>query len=308
MQWIALSHRGVIAISGTDRKTFLQGLITQDIWKVSPQQILFSAFLTPQGRYLYDFFILEDKDTLYLECDRDILEAFLKRLKAYKLRLDVTLENASAQFQAIAVIGEDADTAFHFPPGAQPGEGRLEGASFIFVDPRLQDLGIRLLISGPCPLLPDDIPQGSFLDYDLHRLKRGVPDGQRDLSPEKAILLENGFEEMNGISWEKGCYLGQELTARTHYRGLVRKRLLPCILSGPLPLEGTPLLNREGNEIGDLRSRQGNHGLAMIRLEALFAAQEKEEEEGNHFYTPDGKTQIKPYVLPWMRILPPPPL
>lgn len=296
MFWISLPHRGVITVSGADRKTFLQGLITQDVFKLKPEQALFGAFLTPQGKYLYDFFMLEQEDKIYLECDRDILEAFLKRLKAYQLRLQVTFEDVSPAFTSIAVIGgDDIFAAFHLSP--LPGQARQEGNSFIFVDPRLSDLGVRLLLTSS-EQIPAHILEGSFLDYDLHRLQWGIPEGRRDLIPEKAILLENGFEELGAISWEKGCYLGQELTARTHYRGLVRKRLIPLKITGPTPAFGAPLFNQEGKEVGEMRSAEGAFGLAMIRLEAFFALQEK----GGTLQTEDGKTQVKPYLLTWMSV------
>ena len=109
---------------------------------------------------------------------------------------------------------------------------------------------------------------GSPADYDRLRLSLGVPDGSRDLPVEKAILLENGFDELNAIDWNKGCYMGQELTARTRYRGLVRKRLMPVAIAGEAPAPGTPLMLGD-KEAGEMRSALGDVGLAMVRLEAL---------------------------------------
>jgi hypothetical protein len=103
------------------------------------------------------------------------------------------------------------------------------------------------------------------------RLTLGVPDGSRDLVVEKSILLESGFDELNGVDWQKGCYIGQELTARTKYRGLIKKRLLPVTIAGPLPAPGTPvLLGTE--DAGEMRSASDGMGLALLRLEALGAA------------------------------------
>jgi folate-binding protein YgfZ len=109
---------------------------------------------------------------------------------------------------------------------------------------------------------------GSREDYDHLRISLGVPDGSRDLPVEKAILLENGFDELNAIDWDKGCYMGQELTARTRYRGLVRKRLMPVAIEGPAPEFGAPLLLGD-KEAGEMRSASGDIGLALVRLEAL---------------------------------------
>jgi hypothetical protein len=105
------------------------------------------------------------------------------------------------------------------------------------------------------------------------RLANGIPDGSRDLSIEKAILLEAGFDELNGVDWQKGCYIGQELTARTKYRGLIKRRLMPVRVDGPLPPAGT-LVMLDGQEAGEMRSGQGGIALALLRLEAVAAAAE----------------------------------
>src|SRR6185503_18496273 len=113
----------------------------------------------------------------------------------------------------------------------------------------------------------DEVP---LAEYEALRLELGVPDGSRDLPVEKAILLENGFDELHGIDWQKGCYMGQELTARTKYRGLVRKRLLPVEIEGPLPAPGTPVMAGD-KEAGEMRSGADGLGLALLRLEHLEA-------------------------------------
>jgi hypothetical protein len=106
-------------------------------------------------------------------------------------------------------------------------------------------------------------------EWDTHRLALGLPD-IADLEPDRTLLLEAGFAELHGVSWTKGCYMGQELTARTRYRGLVKRRLVPVTVVGPLPAPGTPVL-RDGTEIGTMRSSRGRAGLAMLRLDALDA-------------------------------------
>ena len=113
-------------------------------------------------------------------------------------------------------------------------------------------------------------------DYDLHRLTLGLPDGTSDLEVEKTVLLEAGFDELHGVSWSKGCYMGQELTARTKYRGLVKRRLVPVAVDGPLPEPGTPVLRdgtelRDRIEVGTMRSGRDGMGLAVLRLDALDA-------------------------------------
>jgi folate-binding protein YgfZ len=135
-------------------------------------------------------------------------------------------------------------------------------------------------------------------DYDLHRLLLGIPEGGRDLIPEKAILLESGLDELNAISWTKGCYVGQELTARTKYRGLVRKRLFPVKIEGETPAEGTEIF-LNGESAGSMRTHASSQGLALLRLEAF-----KAYEEGQGVFT-CGKALLRPYAPFWMRLVDP---
>ena len=153
----------------------------------------------------------------------------------YKLRSKITLEDVSAQFSVTALFGQGALEALSLP--AEPGAAVPLGGGVVFVDPRLPGVGRprdpaarkRRGSAGACGLLFWRMSGG----YDRLRLEAGVPDGSRDMVVEKAILLENNLDELHAISWQKGCYMGQELTARTRYRGLVRKRLFPVIVEGP---------------------------------------------------------------------------
>jgi folate-binding protein YgfZ len=116
----------------------------------------------------------------------------------------------------------------------------------------------------PAPLATDATPE----DWDRHRLALGLPEGSRDLVAEQTVLLEAGYDELHGVSWTKGCYMGQELTARTKYRGLLKRRLVPVAVDGPLPAPGTPVL-AGGAEVGEMRSGRDGSGIAQLRLEAL---------------------------------------
>jgi folate-binding protein YgfZ len=122
-------------------------------------------------------------------------------------------------------------------------------------------------------LRADGLAAADFAAYDRLRLEAGVPDGSRDLAIEKAILLEAGFDELNGVDWQKGCYIGQELTARTKYRGLIKKRLMPVRIEGAVPPPGTPVM-LEGQEAGEMRSTSDGIGLALLRLDAVASAAE----------------------------------
>lgn len=272
--YVVLEDRGVLAISGDDARTFLQGLISNDINKVSATHAIHAALLTPQGKYLHDFFIAEAPGGgLLMDCERARLEDLAKRLKLYKLRAKVTIEDQSDQWRVAALPGGPGTAAL--APDAGAAEARDGGV--LFTDPRLAALGARAILpteDAEATLSGLGLSAGNRAAYDILRLSLGVPDGSRDLIVDKSILLESGFDELNGIDWKKGCYMGQELTARTKYRGLVRKRLLPVEIEGDLPEMGTPV-TLDGKEVGEVRSTvtdgSGGRGLAMIRLEHLDA-------------------------------------
>ncbi|MEO1191002.1 MAG: folate-binding protein [Pseudomonadota bacterium] len=256
----ALDDRGVIAITGADKETFLQGVISNDVALATEEQAIWSAFLTPQGKYLHDFFLVRQGERLLLETEAARLPDLLRRLKLYKLRSQVQLADVSAEWQVRALWdeGAGADKAGACNPD---GVGGLA-----FVDPRLPAMGLRLV--QPREAAAPEAETVERARWDARRIRLGLPDGSRDMEIEKALLLECGFDELGGVSWTKGCYMGQELTARTKYRGLVKKRLLPVEGLEGQPLTGTALL-QEGKEVGSLRSHVGPLGLALLRLQAL---------------------------------------
>ena len=264
-----LEDRGVLRLTGPDRVTFLQGLVSNDVAKVTPGRSLWAAFLTPQGKWLHDFFLLAAGEALLLETEIGRLPDLLRRLGLYRLRSKVELADASADYAVAALWGPGALERLGLP--AEPGATRPFAGGLAFVDPRRAALGARALL--PRTAAPALLAEAGFLaapraGYDRLRLEEGVPDGSRDLVPEKSILLENGFDELAGIDWDKGCWMGQELTARTKYRALIRKRLLPVVLDGAAPPAGTPVL-QAGREVGELRSSAGGLALALLRLDAL---------------------------------------
>ncbi len=262
-----LDGRGVLEVAGADRAAFLQGLVSNDVTKAGPSRAVFAALLTAQGKYLHDFFIVALGDALYLDCESSRLEDLKKRLSLYKLRSKVTLADASGRFIVAASWGGDGLKRLGL---ASPGAAKAFAGGLAYADPRLAELGARFLI--PRGRESEIAALGFTLSdaaaYDRHRLALGVPDGSRDLAVEKSILLESGFEELNGVDFQKGCYMGQELTARTKYRALIRKRLLPVKVEGPLPAPGTPIM-AGGEDVGELRSGADGLALAMLKLDAL---------------------------------------
>jgi tRNA-modifying protein YgfZ len=241
-----LTRRGVIAVAGEDRIEFLQGLVSNDVAGSGAGQAVWAALLTPQGKWLADFFILSDGKCLLLDCERDQCAMLVQRLSRFRLRSRV----------AISPLDEwRVYAAWDAVPDADALIGR---------DPRLPEAGWRVLT-------PHSLPGTATEDeYDLHRLRLGLPDGSRDLEPDRTVLLEAGFDELNGVSWTKGCYMGQELTARTKYRGLVKRRIVPVEVDGPLPAPGSAILS-DGIEVGTMRSGLAGAGLAVLRLDSLRA-------------------------------------
>jgi folate-binding protein YgfZ len=292
--------RAVIAVEGEDRQAFLQGLISNDAARVSPALALYSAFLTPQGKFLHEFALVDaagpNGPRILLDPETERRADLIKRLSMYRLRSKVKIVDLAADWIVVAFWGPTALEKLGL--AAERGTARALGNGVVFTDPRLAALGaLAFLPRAELEAATAEIgfAAGDIADYERRRAQVGVPAGSRDLIPDKAILLENGFEELGAIDWNKGCYMGQELTARTRYRGLVRKRLLPVEVSGAAPEPGTPLMLGEV-EAGEFRSLAGDGktGLAMIRLQHLDRARA----EG----LTAGTSTVRPSVPEWMRL------
>ena len=270
--YACLDSRGALILEGPDTRAFLQGVVSNDVEKVSPNRAIWAAFLTPQGKYLHDFFVVQFGDVLVLDCERARADDLVRRLSLYRLRSKVSVSDASERFAIGAVFGEGAARALGLEEEA--GLAAPFSSGIAFVDPRLPEAGARILR----PMEDFDralegigFASAPFEAYDRLRLGLGLPDGSRDLAVEKTILLEAGFDELNGVDWNKGCFLGQELTARTKYRGLVKRRLVPVEIDGPAPAPASPIRLGE-KEVGELRSVRDGWGLALVRLDGLEAA------------------------------------
>lgn len=264
-----LPNRGVLRLSGPDWVAFLQGLVSNDVASVGETHAIYACLLTPQGKFLHDLFLVADGDSLLIECEADRREDLIRRLNSYKLRSKIGISDVTGEFLAVAVFGESAASMLLSGGGA--GDARQFGGGIAYDDPRLPALGVRLLLptpSGLAPLEAAGIVNAPYQDYERLRIAEAVPDGSRDMEVEGATLLECNIDWLNGISWDKGCYTGQELTSRTRYRGLVKKRLVPVRISGEPPPSGS-VLHLDGREAGEMRSHAGDLGLALLRLDAL---------------------------------------
>ncbi|HEX3675165.1 MAG TPA: hypothetical protein VHU87_12905 [Rhizomicrobium sp.] len=243
-----LDDRAVIALSGPEARGLLQGLITNDIERLAPGIGLYAALLTPQGKILFDFLVTEGDAAVLIDVARDSRNALLKRLKMYRLRAKVEIE---ARDQLGVYAGLD-----DWPASL--------GVSF--ADPRHAALPRRTL--GAIAEMPADA--GSAAEYLAGRLALGIPEGA-DFGSDKMFALDAGLGELHGVSFEKGCYVGQELTARMKHRGTARKRLLLVDGRGALPLIGTPVM-AGAREIGEIAATYGTRGFALVRLDRLEEA------------------------------------
>ncbi|WP_395459356.1 YgfZ/GcvT domain-containing protein [Azospirillum melinis] len=275
--YAVLDHRSVVAVTGEDRKAFLQGLVSNDVLRVTPDHAAYALFLTPQGKFLHDFNLVEsgaESDAaLLLDPETDRRADLLRRLKMYKLRSKIALEDRTEQLRVVVAFGDGALEALGLP--TEPGAARAFAGGVAFTDPRLPALGARLFLpaEGLAALEAAGLAPREVVDYDRHRLSLGIPDGTLDLIPEKSIPLESRMDALNAISWDKGCYMGQELTARTKYRALIKKKLFPVTVNGPAPDAGTPV-TLDGKDVGEMRSGRDGAALALLRLEDVQRAAE----------------------------------
>ncbi len=260
-----LKNRGQIKISGKDRKSFIQALISNDINLLNSQDSLYSCLLTPQGKFLYDFFITKSNQELILDCEGGArATALAKLLNMYKLCVDVNI-SASKNIPIYTIIGT---------------------SKYGDKDPRHEAIGYRSYIK-PC-----DLPEKNFDEWDKLRISLTIPDGSRDMIVNKSTLLECNIDKLNGVSFDKGCYIGQEITARMHYRGLVKKHLCIVASNSSLPfmkkhefclpekdlrllseyivLDTLPsfgdIITANGKNIGEMRSSCGDIGIALVKI------------------------------------------
>lgn len=269
-----LPSRGVIQVIGPDARDFLQNLITNDMARVSPDQAIYAALLTPQGKYLFDFFVAQwtgengggggDGECFLLDCEAARRADLVKRLLFYKLRAKIDVGDLSQILGVTACLGHEGLQMAQLPE--RPGAARQLENGVAFTDPRHIGIGGRSII--PVAAIAGLGDTASAGEYDRLRLELGLPDGARDIQVEKYFLLEANFEELNGVDFKKGCYVGQELVSRMKHRDAVRKRIVPVRADGELPGSGTPIL-QAGREAGTLLSSRDGLALAYLRLAAL---------------------------------------
>ena len=245
-----LEDRGILFIQGSDTKEFLQNLITNDINKVDEANSCFSSLLTPQGKYLFDFLVVKHKKGYFIDCEKKQIEELFKQLNIYKLRSDIEILNLSNEFVVAAFSYEkfiSFDEAKNFP-----GNTFKYGEDPVFLDPRHKKLGGRLIINLEklyLSLKKLDLKSTNPEEYYKLSYELGIPQKNTEKLRNKLFGIECNFEELNGIDFKKGCYIGQEITSRIKLRNKLSKRLLPIQLIEGKLIEGATIKNND-NEIG----------------------------------------------------------
>jgi len=233
--------RALLRVSGADRIGFLQGLVTQDMGRVTREGIGYGAMLTPQGKLVADFLLVSQEDAILIDLAEGLAEDLLRRLAMFRLRAQVSIDRV----------------AMPVTRGIGPApEGALG-------DPRSGMLGWRLYGQA--------LAQGEAVDWDALHIEALVPQTGADLIPGESFILEAGFPRLNGVDFRKGCYVGQEVTARMHHKTELRRGLVVLAVPAPVP-PGTPVLMADGREAGVLGTQAGGKGLALMRLDRMDGA------------------------------------
>ena len=244
------SNSQFLSIEGEDSNEFLQNLITNDINKCSEDNIIYSCLLSPQGKFLSDFFIFKKDEKYLIETHSFFYEKLLKKLNIYKLRSKVHINevNNLHSYSIFGDIQKDQDT-------------------FIFnIDPRNKNIGLKLIHLKKNPEILDSLNEINEEKYHQILIQNTVPLSHYDLEENKSLLLENNFENLNSISWDKGCYVGQEITARMKYRALLKKKIYSLEIKEGSPLIGQLIKDNE-NEFGEIISIKNDSVLAMLKIE-----------------------------------------
>jgi hypothetical protein len=259
-----LPDRGVIKISGADARHLLNGLVTTDLTLLKPGLGRFGALLTPQGKIVSDFFITEiaaeDDGGFLIDCPKALAESLTTKLKFYKLRAKVLIENLSDRLGVLAV--------WDGTPAQPPEMG--------FADPRADQLGWRIVVPDLLAGATAEALDAEFVDvaaYEAHRIASGAPAGGIDFAYGDAFPHEANMDRLHGVDFSKGCYIGQEVVSRMHHRGTARTRIVRVLLDGTAPQPGSEITAGD-KSVGTMGSSAGSAGLALLRIDRVADARE----------------------------------
>jgi len=262
MKAALLPDRGVVKVAGEDARTFLHGLVSANILTLSPGAARFGALLSPQGKIFADFIITEAPASagggFFLDAPRDLANPLVDKLNLYKLRSRLVAENLSDVLGVLAGWNGTGTT----------------GIGLSYADPRLPALGLRVML--PPHRATDAIAElgAAAVDadeYEAHRIALGIPRGGSDFKYADAFPHEADMDQLGGIDFTKGCYVGQEVVSRMEHRGIARTRILPVRYRGAAPQLGEPIMSGQ-RQIGTMGSASSGHGLALLRIDRVADA------------------------------------
>lgn len=245
-----LTDRTAIRVSGADAPKFLQDVITNDITKAVGGKAVHAALLAPQGKILFDFLLLDRGDHFLLECQRETVDDLIKRLTFYRLRAAVEFEDLSKEVKVWAVWG---------------GEPEYGDGAIGFADPRLGALGFRIVTPASLDMTQPACDLVDEAEYHAHRIALGVPEAGKDYLLGDTFPHDADYDQLNGVDFHKGCYVGQEVVSRIEHRGTARKRILP--VRGVSDLATGDAITAGDSNIGVMGSVSGDRGLATVRLD-----------------------------------------
>ena len=285
MQAALLPDRGVVKVAGDDARKFLNGLVTCDMARVTPAAARFAALLTPQGKIIVDFIVAEapaeDGGGFFLDCPRALATALVEKLNFYKLRAKVICEDLSEVLGVMAVWDGTAETEY----------------GLCYADPRLPALGSRIMLP-PQTANEAAADLGATLTdasaYEAHRICLGVPRGGADFMYGDTFPHEADMDQLVGVDFDKGCYVGQEVVSRVQHRNSARSRVVPVTYDGPAPLGGLPVTAGD-KQIGMFGSAAAGNGLALMRLDRVAEAQ------AAGLAISSGGVDLKPHKPDWAR-------
>jgi folate-binding protein YgfZ len=269
MKAALLPERGIIKVVGDDARKFLHGLVTTDMLGLAPGTARFGALLTPQGKIIADFFVTEapqaDGGGFFLDSPRALAVTLVDKLNLYKLRAKVLVEDLT-EILGVLAVWDGQDTT----------KGCAAKQGLTYADPRLPALGFRVMIP-PHRATAAASELGAALvgaeDYEAHRIALGVPRGGVDFAYGDAFPHEADMDQLGGVDFAKGCYVGQEVVSRIEHRGIARTRAVALRYDGAAPASGAPVTAGE-RQVGTMGSAARGRGIALVRLDRVAEAEQ----------------------------------
>lgn len=276
-----LKDRTLLNINGPDARPFLHGLVTCDVENLKTGEITFGALLSPQGKILFDFFIIKSVDGFMLDIDKSMSEDFMHKLKFYKLRADIKISRAAEKTKIFAVFG-----------GTSHEIQQIAVDGICLPDPRLNKLGSRAYINR----IPPDFSVVERSEYLALRNLHGMPSGGTDFIFGDTFPHEALMDQFNGVDFKKGCYIGQEVVSRMQHRGTARKRFISATAETNIPEIGTEIVV-EGKTVGKIVSKSGKNAIVLIRLDQAAKAVQ------NNGSILAGSTAVKLHIQEWANFI-----